>query len=438
LKQIGFRLAWLAIGLALLEGSSWLLLRAAPDLGDRLALVARGLDPSARTRAAGRIGQQFADGKFTEEVVHPYLGFAMAPSEAALAGPLGLESLGLPGGGPLVRERRPDTVVMAVFGGSVAYYFGKGGGPERVFAGLQSLPAFAGKQLVVLNAAAISYKQPQSLMALAWLDALGAQLDLVVLLDGFNELNGPITEQIPAGVFPFFPGRWEQRVAKLDSATALRARIGEVAYLTERRAELGARFAGSLLSESRTATLLWALYDRRLERRVEAVRAELAESAAGAKLDYAAAGPPWPTADRVALYGDLADLWMRSSLEMRALAEAGGAQFFHFLQPNQHVPGTKPMEPDEIDIAIAGGERFAPIIATGYPFLRERGARLVERGVRFHDLTRVFEDTREPVYVDNIGHVGHRGNEIIADAIAAALRDDLGSAAHQEARGAGQ
>ena len=73
--------------------------------------------------------------------------------------------------------------------------------------------------------------------------------------------------------------------------------------------------------------------------------------------------------------------------------------------------------------------RFAPHVAIGYPRLRERGVELVARGVRFHDLTQIFADTHEPIYADNIGHVGARGNQMIADAIAAALRKDLATTA---------
>lgn len=426
MKRVFFRFVLIALGIALLEGTSALVLRASPELADRSALAAQGLDPGARTRAAERIGQLLPGGKFVEEVIHPFLGFATAPSTDALAGPLSLDSLGFPGGGPLVRERRPDTVVMAIFGGSVAYYFARGGGAERIFDGLQSLPEFAGKRLVVLDAANIGYKQPQALMSLAYLESLGAALDVVILLDGFNEVNAAPTELIPAGVFPFYPGRWHQRVARLDTATGMRSLIGEIAYRTEQRSVWAARCARV---PSYTVTLLWSLYDRHLERTIEARRRALQASKLAETLDYAATGPPWPPHTPPQLFAELADVWMESSAAMRALAEAKGARFFHFLQPNQHVPGSKPMGPDELAIAIEGGEVFAPHVALGYPLLRERGAALVAKGVRFHDLTRVFAATEEPVYVDNIGHVGPRGNEIIADAIAAALREDLAGAA---------
>ena len=429
LKQFWFGVVLIGMGIAMLEGVSWWLLRATPDLGDRSQLAAQGLEAGARARAASRIGQQFADGRFLEEVVHPFLGYAVAPSDAVLDGPLSLESLGFPGGGPLVRERRADTVVMGIFGGSVAYYFAHSHGPQRIFDGLQALPGFSGKQLVVLSGANIGYKQPQSLMALAYLQALGVKMDLVILLDGFNEVVVSRADDLASGVFPFFPGHWRDRVARLDTATAMRSLIGEIAYRNEQRSSWSTWFTNSRLAASNTATLLWALFDRHLERTVEARRQALKSPESSRELEYTASGPRWRVLGVPALVSELADFWMESSFAMRALAEQNGARFFHFLQPNQHVPGSKPMTPEEVAVAIDGGESFAPFVEAGYPALRARGQRLVERGVQFHDLTLVFADTHEPVYVDNIGHVGGLGNEMIADAIAAALRVDLAPAA---------
>jgi hypothetical protein len=172
--------------------------------------------------------------------------------------------------------------------------------------------------------------------------------------------------------------------------------------------------------------LLWALYDRNLEATIEARRVALdTQASEGAELDYTATGPQWPHRDPDALAADLAAFWLESSLQMRALAESKGAQFFHFLQPNQHVAGSKPMDAAERAIAIEGGEPFAPHVERGYRQLRERGAELDSRGVHFHDLTQIFAETTEPIYVDNIGHLGGLGNEMMAAAMADAIAADL-------------
>ncbi len=61
------------------------------------------------------------------------------------------------------------------------------------------------------------------------------------------------------------------------------------------------------------------------------------------------------------------------------------------------------------------------MIEKGYPLLRQAGKRLVQQGVRFHDLSRVFVQHRETFYFDNCCHFNHKGNEVLASAIATAL-----------------
>jgi hypothetical protein len=283
MKRFFFRLLLVVVGLAILEGGSWLLLRTSPHLHGRLQTAEAGADPSARGRAQARIGHALPAGGFLEEVVHPYLGFAIAPPADARVGPVSLDALGFPNGGSFEREHPPNSVVVGIFGGSVAAYFAKGGGVEAIFEPLKALPAFAGKRLVVLTGAQIGYKQPQSTIALSYLQALGVDFDVVILLDGFNEVMAGPVELAPAGVFPFFPGRWNQRVASLELDTTMRSRIGELAYLKERRADAMARLLASPLRHSNSVELLWALYDRNLEATIEARRYRQAALARPAK-----------------------------------------------------------------------------------------------------------------------------------------------------------
>jgi len=426
MKRLVFASILLALGLGFLEASAWALLRFTPGLADRALLAATGADPGERGRAATRIGHRFR-GTFWEEVVHPYLGFVVKPPPGV--DPDSIQALGLPWGGEFVGEHGPDTVVIGLFGGSVAAYFGEAGGIERIAAALADHPALAGKRVVPVNVAHIGYKQPQQLMTLAWLQALGVRFDWVILLDGFNEVVAPAFELAPAGVYPFFPGHWHQRVASLQANPTLREAIGEIAYRKSRRASAAAAFLASPLASSRFAELVWALWDRREERALEAVRQRVAagEGASAASRDYAAQGPPRSSADADAFAADLATFWMESAREMRSLVEGREGRFFHFLQPNQHVPDSKPIGPEEAAIAIEGGDAFAPHVVRGYRALRERGERLA-RESDFHDMTQVFVEVEEPLYVDNIGHLGPRGNELLADAIAAAIRRDLDAA----------
>src|SRR5436309_3415270 len=52
---------------------------------------------------------------------------------------------------------------------------------------VQSLPTHRGKDIVMINLAQGGYKEPQQLLALGYVIALGQPLDLVINMDGFNE-----------------------------------------------------------------------------------------------------------------------------------------------------------------------------------------------------------------------------------------------------------
>jgi hypothetical protein len=52
------------------------------------------------------------------------------------------------------------------------------------------------------------WKQPQQPLALSYFLSLGAKYDVVMNLDGFNELALPFLNNLRAGVYPFFPRLW--------------------------------------------------------------------------------------------------------------------------------------------------------------------------------------------------------------------------------------
>jgi hypothetical protein len=422
-RKLAFSLLVLLVAVGGIEAVSWSLSKwgVRVDLGAALSAVASSDEEDETVFEARR---RIRGPRARSEVIHPYVGFVVAPS--GYPDEVGLEALGFPGGGPLVRSSAPDRATWLVFGGSLAGEFVGYDGPARAFAELQDLPDVNGKQLVVLSAALAGYKQPQSLLALAYLLSLGVQVDAVLLIDGFNEVALAPAENVPVGVFPFFPRAWGRRVANLSFATGMRTRIGEIALLAHLRAESARRLDRSLLRFSPTARLGWWLLDRTLAARITAGRLDLVTPSFRAPFDYLTHGPPWPTDDRAALFGDLVSVWKHGSLQMHLLCEGYGVRFYHFLQPNQYVPDSKPIGEEERLVALAPVHLYRRPVEEGYPLLRRAGRELVEEGVRFHDLTQLFAEVPEPIYVDTCCHVGERGNELLALAIAEAIRVDVG------------
>ena len=116
-------------------------------------------------------------------------------------------------------------------------------------------------------------------------------------------------------------------------------------------------------------------------------------------------------------YRAAAESWYRGALLLARLAKRHGAEYYHFLQPNQYVPGTKPLTDRELRKSFLPNYRAAKNAPAGYPLLVEHGRRLRERGVEFFDLSRIYADVYETLYTDPCCHLNRRGNELLAAAM---------------------
>jgi hypothetical protein len=167
-----------------------------------------------------------------KDIVHPYFGIdfsarvkELTTDAAYFAGPESAENL--------------DVVLL---GGSVAAIFGDLGAAPLRFV-LEGDPRLRGKRLRISNQGRGGFKQPQQALVLAFVLGLGWKPDVVVNLDGFNEVALTM-ENASYEVFPGYPvaTEWGPVVFKdADNAalTALRAAA------ERRRAESG-RFAASV------------------------------------------------------------------------------------------------------------------------------------------------------------------------------------------------
>ncbi|MEM9291962.1 MAG: hypothetical protein AAGD01_09800 [Acidobacteriota bacterium] len=383
-----------------------------------------GSDSEARTLAAAvQVDER--------TVLHPYLGFVFDPvinqdparqnahleiSPQGFFQRRGSERKPVPERG----EEAGDEAVVGIFGGSVAMVMGFAGEAELLSL-LARHPSLEGRPLRVVNYGLGGYKQPQALLTLAYRLSQGERFDLVILVDGFNEIALPPVHNVGAGVATEYPRHWEARVAGQPTPD----RLGRLAALTaarQRRGSLAESFDVRPLRWSAVAALAWRGLDGAAARRVESRRQELAALEPAAR-GFQATGP---VADEAlpggeALYQALASDWANASLAMHHLAAGHGAEFHHFLQPNQYVPGSKPLTAAERRRAFRPQHPYRDPVRLGYPLLRQRGEALRRSGVRFTDLSMLFETVDEPIYVDTCCHLNGFGNQLLARAVGEAV-----------------
>jgi hypothetical protein len=349
------------------------------------------------------------------EVLHPYAGFVADPQQNKPEWKVSDFGFVLSDPPNPFLKRSADKTIVAVFGGSFANW---------VYLSLHSMLtkiAPTGRQFVVLNFSGAGDKQPQQLMILNYLLALGAEFDVVVNLDGFNDITLPVAENIPAGVNPFFPRGWDRRTAGAINPATIRL-IGYVERTKEQKQEWANGFRRSNLYHSPTLFLIWELRDRAFARAIFETNEKI-KASGGKSQSYVMHGPPYEFAGEEKLYHDLGLVWSRSSLLMKNLCDANHARYFHFLQPNQYVEGSKPMSPAEKAQAVNERSPYRNAVIHGYPVLAAMGRDLQTAGLNFTDLTMIYAQNSEPVYSDDCCHTNTAGSDIVAQRIIATIQE---------------
>ncbi len=374
-----------------------------------------GKEPG-RVAAVSKPNQRIP-GHVTNKLLHPYLGFVLAPRDASV------NDFGFYGVAPLVK-RTPDSVHVAIMGGSVARSFA-GEGAEPLAETLQTVPRFQGRRIVFVVLSVDGYKQPQQLLLLTWLLSLGAQFDILINLDGFNEVALPYGENVPAGVSVSFPRAWNLYVSQsFQPETALQ--VANIVRLRDQRASLRRLFRRFPLRHSVFCLTLWDELDRRWNATLTAEDSKLRGLVQSSNSDPSVLGPvePNPTDERV--FRDSVQIWHDSSLQMANLCRDNGIEYYHFLQPNQYVADSKRLSDEEKRVAFSDRLRYRVAVERAYPLLQAKGRELRARGVAFLDLTPVYKSVPETIYIDDCCHVNERGNRIMAREIAGMIAQGVG------------
>lgn len=315
------------------------------------------------------------------------------------------------------REDRQALFTILFCGGSVPEIFVgfRLGGAERLAELLTPLPQIAGRSVQICRLARAGYKQPQQLQKLAYFLSRGCTPDVVVNIDGLNEVRAG-TRNLLFGVHPTWPssGHWMHLSAgptgSPESLDAFfEAGVAKQTFLDDAR---------SILDRGlyRSAILgLWS--ERRLDREFDAWLS-LQEAYVAALAADRAPREVTPE-DEAAALEICVENWSESSRLMHALCRDRGIAYLHLLQPTLHDEGSKTISKEEWEAGV-GEEGLDPFIAAAYDRLREEGVRLVEDGVPFVDTSQIFADIEDQIYYDRT-HFGKAGNRLLAERVALEL-----------------
>lgn len=353
------------------------------------------------------------------EAIHPYLGWCLDPQtdRADMFGtPIPINALGFVDYGPSVVKRSPGKLIVGICGGSVAQQVSFEG-REPLARKLKEDPRYQGRDIEFVSLAMAGFKQPQQVMAVNYVMALGGEFDVLVNIDGYNEVALPGCENFQGSVFYAYPRMWHARVLNAISPSQNADALQLLTYRGQRQ-RMARRLHGSLFRHSYLALLIWSLRDQSLAGNLAdleiRVGREKREEGRGMTRD----GPRNSAETLEEVQVQAIELWKTSSIQLSRLCRASGILYVHVLQPNQYLPGSKPLSAIEQEKMLMEDQPYGEMVKTYYPRMIEEGTALKAAGVEFLDLTELFRETREQVYIDPFCHFNEFGAQQIGASIA--------------------
>jgi hypothetical protein len=371
------------------------------------------------------------EGRLTGEALHPYFGPTHKPGvafevpaslRATDAPPPGLHTnnFGFVSSHDYPFTRQPNQFIVGMFGGSVGLWF-CAVGAERLLADLEQDPFFRGKELVPLCFSHEGYKQPQQLLVLTYFLEIGQPFDLVVNIDGFNDVAlARLNDARGLDISMPSAQHLEGLVNLVNQATLTPEKLDALATIQRLRARMT-----DLAAQAQRTPLaaIHVVVDRLYRRTVDQYSRELGRfnnlpSNTSPNSLIQVTGRV-TSRDESTLFADMAAEWATASLMMNDLLTSRGVPYVHVLQPNQYFT-TRRFSADQSRVALSEDSPYREAAARGYPALIAASAALAAKE-RFVNATGVFDREPAPVYMDNCCHYTRTGNFILADFIAKAI-----------------
>lgn len=161
------------------------------------------------------------------KALHPYLGYVFDPDRAG-SQPVNEHGF-LNAFPPVGNLGGTGDVTVLVTGGSVAMGLVHDAAPVLAEE-IGRARVLNGRPVSIYNLALPGMKQPQQLMMLTYLFSLGVRPDMVINLDGFNDIVLPVAENAPQDLHPFHPRSWNLRLGGGLSDPDLLRKAGRLAY----------------------------------------------------------------------------------------------------------------------------------------------------------------------------------------------------------------
>jgi hypothetical protein len=327
---------------------------------------------------------------------------------------------------PFVKTNKKQFII-GIFGGSVANNFTVDEYRNQILSKkLQIYPEFADREIVVLNFGNGGYKQPQQLLILNYFLALGQELDLVINIDGFNEvalsnLNNKAEVEIGMpSVQHILP------LTGLANNNLPPEAMSSIVEINETKKQLKAGINKLQTCQLALCHAVTSLQVKQLVNNYQQAVIKYDSQVKQSKLDTANNSIVYiPKADSVvedaAAFDKMASMWYKSSIAMNQILSSRKIKYFHFIQPNQYYPTKRAFTAREKEIVIDNKSPYIEGVKKGYPILLSKVDDLQKAGVSIFNAVNILDNTKETVYKDACCHYNSVGEEVLANYVSSSI-----------------
>jgi len=327
---------------------------------------------------------------------------------------------------PFVKTNK-NQVIIGVFGGSVANNFAVDEYVTRRLSNkLKTYPEFANKEIIVLNFGNGGYKQPQQLLILNYFLALGQELDLVINIDGFNEValsNLNNKAQVEIGMPSV---QHIQPLTGLANNNLSPDAMSSIVQINEIKKQLKAGIDKLQTCQLALCHAVTSLQVKQLVNNYQQAVVKYDRQIKQSNPNTANSGIVYiPKADFVlqdaAAFDKMASMWYKSSIGMNQILSSRKIKYFHFIQPNQYYPTKRAFTAKENEIAIDQKSPYIEGVKKGYPVLLSKVDDLEKAGVNVFSAVNILDNTKETVYKDACCHYNSVGDEVLANYVSSSI-----------------
>ncbi|MGL5081508.1 MAG: hypothetical protein ACRC8A_08470 [Microcoleaceae cyanobacterium] len=361
-------------------------------------------------------------GETVVERLHPFFGFVQKPGPDFRPG-FEYNNYGFisPHDYPFKRTNT-NQFIVGILGGSVASNYAIYEIQNKVLEqALQKVPGLQNREIVILPLAIGGYKQPQQLLVLNYMLSVGQEFDLVINLDGFNEV-ALITLNRERGLDFTMPSAYHvEPLTSLANNSLSTKALKTLLNIKENKNQLShsletlkdCNLASCYAMNALKVQTLVKQYRQNLQ------RFEKSDSSADdnpeSVIFFYPQDPDIPDGE---FYQQAANYWMKTSRLMHQTLSQNQIPYLHVLQPNQYFKTKREFGSEERKIAFIQDSPYEEGIEIGYPLLLEHLEELANNQVNILNAVNVFDAIKEPVYIDNCCHYNPKGEEILSNFIA--------------------